>query len=283
MATINASDVKKLRDKTGAGIVDCKNALTKAEGDFDAAERILKEMGLAAVAKRAGRIAEEGRAFTYIGAKAAGIMELSCETDFVARNEDFVSKGSSMVQDAVENNKSSNDPELEAVVTGLATTIKENIQLRRLEVLPFGEKELVVDYIHGEAGKVGVLVKLALGSSSLRTDPKVLEFAKDLSLHAAAFNPAYLNESQVPKTYLQEQESIFKAQAAQMDKPENVLQGIVKGKVAKHLKEICFSDQPFVKDEKRSVSQVAKDLSKELGQGVELIDYRVYRAGEELA
>jgi len=283
MATINASDVKKLRDKTGAGIVDCKNALIKANGDFDAAERILKEMGLAAVAKRAGRIAEEGRAFTFIGSSAAGIMELSCETDFVARNEDFIAKGSSMIKVAVEKKKSIDDSELQGVATGLATTIKENIQLRRLEVLPISENEIVVDYIHGDSGKVGVLVKLKLGSTELKTHPKVQEFAKDLSLHAAAFNPTYLNESAVPQAYLQEQESIFKAQAAKMDKPENVLQGIVKGKVAKHLKEICFTDQPFVKDEKRSVSQVAKDLSKELSSLVELIDYRVYRAGEELA
>lgn len=283
MATINASDVKKLRDKTGAGIVDCKNALTKANGDFDAAERILKEMGLAAVAKRAGRIAEEGRAFTYIGGSAAGIMELSCETDFVARNEDFIAKGSSMIKDAVEHNKTIDDADLQGVTTGLATTIKENIQLRRLEILPVAQNELAVDYIHGESGKVGVLIKLQLGSDQLKTNPKVLEFAKDLSLHAAAFSPAYLNESAVPQSYLQEQESIFKAQAAKMDKPENVLQGIVKGKVAKHLKEICFSDQPFVKDEKRSVSQVAKDLSKEVGGVVELVAYRVYRAGEELA
>ncbi len=282
MAAINAADVKKLREKTGAGILECKNALTKADGDFAAAERILKEMGLAAVAKRASRVAEEGRAFTYVGAKAAGILEISCETDFVARNEDFAAKGKKLVTDAVELGKGADDPELLGVVTDLATTIKENMQLRRLEVLPLADDELAVDYIHGEAGKVGVIVKLKLSSPELKTNEKVLEYAKDLSLHAAAFNPAYLNEKAVPAQYLAEQESIFKAQAANMDKPENVIQGIIKGKIAKHLKEICFSDQPFVKDEKRSVTKVAEDLSKEIGGKVELVDYRVYRAGEEL-
>ena len=282
MATINAADVKRLREQTGAGIIDCKKALEKANGDFQAAERILKEMGLAAVAKRAGRTAEEGRAFTYLGAKAAGILELSCETDFVARNEDFIAKGNAVIQSAVEKGKDTNDPELQSVVTDLATTIKENIQLRRMEILPIASDEAYFDYIHGEAGKVGVLVGLRLSSDQLKTNSKVLEFGKDLTLHAAAFNPPYLNEAAVPKAYLDEQESIFRAQAQNMDKPENVLQGIIKGKLAKHLKEICFADQPFVKDDKRSVSKVAQDLGKEVGGTVELVTFRVYRAGEEL-
>ncbi|NCN05924.1 MAG: translation elongation factor Ts [Spirochaetales bacterium] len=282
MAEINASDVKKLREKTGAGIVDCKNALIKANGDFAGAERLLKEMGLAAVAKRAGRSAEEGRAFTYVGKSKAGIMELSCETDFVARNEEFTAKGTKMVTDAVELGKDANDPDLIAVATGLATTIKENIQLRRLETLEIGVNEMVADYIHGESGRVGVLVKLKVSSPELLNNAKVKEYAKDLTLHAAAFSPNYLDETKVPKAYMDEQESIFRAQAAQMDKPDNVMQGIIKGKLAKHLKEICFADQPFVKDEKRSVRKVAVDLGTELGGTIELVDYRVYRAGEEL-
>ncbi|KGE73795.1 translation elongation factor Ts [Spirochaeta lutea] len=279
---INAADVKRLREKTGAGMMDCKKALVKADGDFDRAETILKEMGLAAVAKRADRSADEGRVFTYVSPRIAGIMELSCETDFVARNEQFAETGTGMIKDAVESNKNADDAGLQAKATELATTIKENIQLRRLEKMEADATEKIFDYIHGEAGSVGVLVKLRADKAALLSDEQVLTLGKDLTLHAAAFNPPYLNESKVESSYLAEQERIFQAQAANMDKPAQVIQGIVKGKLNKHLKEICFTEQGFVKDEKRSVAQVLKDLSKELGGTIELVDYRVYRAGEAL-
>lgn len=282
MAVINAQDVKKLREKTGAGMMDCKNALEKADGNPEAAERILKEMGLAAVAKRAGKIAEEGRIFTFIGKNSAGILEISCETDFVARNAEFIAKGTQIVTEAVEHDLKADDPKLVDAVTDMATLIKENIQLRRLEIVPVTEREIAAQYIHGDSGKVGVLLKISVGDPALKTNESVLEFAKNLSLHAAAFSPAFLDEASVPADYLKEQESIFRVQAQALDKPENVLQGIVKGKLSKHLKEVCFTEQPFVKDEKRSVLQVAKDLSKEIGTPVALTFYRVYRAGEEL-
>lgn len=278
---VSAADVKALRDKTGAGMLDCKKALEKADGDFEAAERILKEMGLAAVAKRASRIAEEGRVFTNVADGRAGIMEISCETDFVARNAEFASTGTAILAEAVADNKKADDDGILAKVNDLATTIKENLQIRRLEILSAGSDEVIIDYVHGEEGRVGVLVKLAT-SAGLASNQKIRDFGKDLALHAAAFNPPYLNESSVPKAYITEQEAIFAAQAEGMDKPAQVIQGIIKGKLSKHLKEICFADQPFVKDEKRSVSKVAEDLGKELGGKVELVDYRVYRAGEEL-
>jgi elongation factor Ts len=239
-------------------------------------------MGLAAVAKRADRSAEEGRIFTYVAENKAGIMELSCETDFVARNAQFAQTGNEILKEAVEGQKVITDEGLLHGVTELATTIKENIQLRRLELMSAGANEKIFEYVHGEAGSVGVLIKLAADKPELLEKDDVLTYGKDLTLHAAAFNPTYLNDSEVDPTYIQEQERIFKAQAANMDKPEHVIQGIVKGKLNKHLKEICFADQGFVKDEKRSVAQVAKDLGKELGGTIELVAYRVYRAGEAL-
>jgi elongation factor Ts len=279
---ISAADVKKLRDKTGAGMMDCKKALNEAGGDFDRAEEILKELGLAAVAKRSGRATEEGRVFTFVGDSGAGIMEISCETDFVARNEEFASTGAELVKDAVEKNLPADDKGLNDRVAELAATIKENMTVRRLEKLSLSDKQVAVDYIHGEAGSLGVLVILDLSDSALKGNEAVISLGKDLAMHAAAFNPLYLNEEAVDAKYLADQEKIFKAQAENMDKPENVIQGIIKGKLKKHLKEICFTEQGFVKDDKRSVNQVLADTGKELGGELKLTNYIVYRAGEEL-
>lgn len=278
---VDAKDVKKLRDKTGSGIMDCKRALKEADGDFKRAEEILKELGLAAVAKRAGRSSKEGRIFTAVGAESAGIMEISCETDFVARNEAFAKTGTELVKTAVENSLSADDSGLAGKISELAATIKENITLRRLELVKLNSNQLVADYVHGDSGSLGVLVILELPSAALKTDKTVLALGKDLAMHAAAFNPLYLNPEAVESAYLMDQEKIFKAQAEQMDKPPHILEGIIKGKMKKHLKEICFTDQGFVKDEKRVVSQVLKDISETVGGEVKLVAYRVFRAGEE--
>lgn len=279
---ISAADVKKLREKTGAGMMDCKKALNEAGGDFDRAEEILKELGLAAVAKRSGRATEEGRVFTYVGDKAAGILEISCETDFVARNEEFAATGAEIIKDAVEQKLPADDAGLVQRVSELASTIKENMTLRRMATQELSDKQVVLDYVHGEAGSLGVLITLDLSDAALKSNGTVQTLGKDLAMHAAAFSPLYLNEAAVDPAYLADQEKIFKAQAENMDKPENVVQGIIKGKLKKHLKEICFTEQGFVKDDKRSVAQVLADTGKELGGEIKLSAYVVYRAGEEL-
>jgi elongation factor Ts len=279
---ISAADVKKLREKTGAGMMDCKKALNEAGGDFDRAEEILKELGLAAVAKRSGRATEEGRVFTYVGDAGAGILEISCETDFVARNEEFAATGAELVKDAVEKNLSADDKGMNDRVAELAATIKENMSVRRLEKIALSDKQVALDYIHGDAGSLGVVVILDLSDASLKSIEAVLTLGKDLAMHAAAFSPLYLNEEAVDSAYLADQEKIFKAQAENMDKPENVIQGIIKGKLKKHLKEICFTEQGFVKDDKRSVTQVLSDTGKEVGGEIKLTKYVVFRAGEEL-
>jgi elongation factor Ts len=279
---ISAADVKKLREKTGAGMMDCKKALNEAGGDFDRAEEILKELGLAAVAKRSGRATEEGRVFTYVGDAGAGILEISCETDFVARNEEFAATGAELVKDAVEKNLSADDKGMNDRVAELAATIKENMSVRRLEKIALSDKQVALDYIHGDAGSLGVVVILDLSDASLKSNEAVLTLGKDLAMHAAAFSPLYLNEEAVDSAYLADQEKIFKAQAENMDKPENVVQGIIKGKLKKHLKEICFTEQGFVKDDKRSVTQVLSDTGKEVGGEIKLTKYVVFRAGEEL-
>ncbi|MGI9255668.1 MAG: translation elongation factor Ts [Salinispira sp.] len=278
---INADDVKRLRRKTGAGIMDCKRALKESNGDFGRAEEILKELGLAAVAKLSGRAAKEGRVFAYVGENSAGLMEINCETDFVARNASFIRAGNDLVKTAVENSLTMQDAACTDIISELAATLKENIALGRMETIKIADNQLAFRYIHGDSGNPGVLIVLEL--SPMKKDEAVLTLGKDLAMHAAAFNPLYLNPEAVDASYMKDQEKIFRTQAEQMDKPPNVTEGIIKGKMRKHLKEICFTEQGFVKDEKRSVAQVLKDTSKDVGVEITLTYYRVFRVGESLS
>jgi elongation factor Ts len=275
---ITADLVKKLRDATGAGMMDCKKALVKAEGDFAQAEKILKEMGLAAVAKRAGRATNNGSVFTLVKQGKAVILEMVCETDFVARNKDFVALGSELCEDVIANGYTEIVPELEAKVQDLITKIKENMSLKRFVVWNLNENQLVAEYVHGE-GNLGVMVKLEADKSEVLSLDNVKEFAFDCALHAAAFTPRYLTSSAVDKAYVKEQTEIFTAQTLALGKPEKVVPGIVQGKLNKHFSEICFLQQPFVKDDSQSVEKVLAALSKEVGAKLALTDYIIYRVG----
>lgn len=278
---VTASDVKKLRDKTGAGMLDCKKALVEAAGDFAKAEKILKELGLAAAAKRSGRATNEGRVFSYVADNAAALLELSCETDFVARNEDFINFGTDLVKTIVAKDLNDEAEEIKSRVADVIGRIKENITVRRFKVLPIGSEEAAVEYIHGEGG-IGVIVKIKSDKSTLLADERVRSLAFDIALHVAAYNPAYLSKETVDPKYLKEQEEIFTKQAESLGKPENVLAGIVKGKINKHLSEICLLQQAFVKDDKQSVAQVLEKLGKEVGGTISVVDFLYYRVGEEL-
>jgi elongation factor Ts len=277
---IKASDVKKLRDKTGAGMLDCKNALVETGGDFQKAEKKLKELGLAAAAKRSGRATTNGRVSTATIPGKAGILELACETDFVARNKDFIALGDRLLEVILEKGKSAVDDELETMVKDLISTIKENMALKRFAVMELADNETTSAYIHGE-GSIGVLVRLAAEDPAVLADERLKEFLFDCALHIAAFNPMYLSDATVDSEYLEEQKDIFTKQVAAMDKPANVIEHIVKGKLQKHLSEVCFLQQPFVKDDKSSVSQVLAALAKELGTKLEIRDYIYYRVGDQ--
>ena len=278
---IKAADVKKLRDKTGAGMMDCKKALTEAEGDFAKAERILKELGLAAAQKRAGRATNEGRVFTLVNGKKAGILELSCETDFVARNAQFVELGKALLADLLESEADLESEKVQNQIKDAISTIKENMSARRYQVMEATDNEIIVDYVHGDSGSIGVLAKIAVDDPAKIDSEAVRNFGFDIALHIAAFNPAFLSEENVDSAYLKEQEEIFTKQAEGLGKPEKVIPGIVKGKMKKHLAEVTLLNQPFVKDDKRSVSQVAADLGKEENITIEIADYVYYRVGEE--
>ena len=277
---ITADIVKKLRDATGAGMMDCKKALVQAEGDFAKAEKLLKEMGLAAVAKRAGRATNHGRAFTLVKNGKAVILEMACETDFVARNQDFIALGEELCHDVIDHGYTTIVSELEAKVQDLLTKIKENMSLKRFEVVDVAENQLVSHYVHGE-GSLAVLVKFESENKDALAADAVKEFAFDCALHVAAFSPRYLDSSSVDAEYVKEQTEIFTKQTLALGKPEKVVAGIVQGKLAKHYSEVCFLQQPFVKDDSKSVEKVLSDLSKEVGSKLSITGYTYYRVGVE--
>jgi elongation factor Ts len=284
MADISAADVKRLREKTGAGMMECKNALVSTEGDFNKAEKLLKEKGLAALEKRSGRATNEGKVFVKINdaGTAAVLVELASETDFVARNPEFIELGETIASIALEKNIAEPNEELSGMVTGLATKIRENMGLKRLKLVTANSGEYLVKYIHGD-GNIGVVVKCGSDKPEIFKDDEVKAFAFSLALHIAAFNPYALDKSKIDPAYIAEQDEIFRKQMEQDEKlkgkPANVLDGILKGKMSKHLSEICLLDQGYVKDEKMTVAQALAEQAKKAGAKLEITDYVYYKVG----
>jgi elongation factor Ts len=261
-------------------MMDCKRALVEVGGDSAAAERRLKEMGLAAAAKRSGRATTEGRVFSLAnGSGTAAILELSTETDFVARNSQFVELGERLVSAVAESRPDAPTEHMRGLMTEAIGMIKENIEVRRFRYLAVEPGDHVADYVHGE-GAIGVLVKLNAADAAKAQDERLGRVAFDLALHVAAFAPPFLGPDRVDAGYLSEHEAIFRKQAEGLDKPAHVVDGIVKGKLRKHLQEVCLLEQPFVKEQKRSVRQVVADLGRSLGTDVAIREFVYYRVGE---
>jgi elongation factor Ts len=276
---VTPSDVKKLRDKTGAGMLDCKNALVEANGDYVKAEKVLKEKGLASADKRSGRATNQGAIFTKIGNNKAALIELTSETDFVAKNDVFRKSGQAIADKVHQEGFKEINDELTLMVKEAIAVLKENMTLKRIYLEDYSDNDLVVDYLHN-GGQIGVLIKLKCDSPKTASNEEVKALAFDLALHAAAFNPTYLNRDAVDPVYLKEQEEIFQKQVESMDKPANVIQGIIKGKLNKHLSQICFVDQSFVKNDKISVKKAIEEVAKSVGGSVELGKYVYFMIGE---
>ncbi|MDR0376895.1 MAG: translation elongation factor Ts [Spirochaetaceae bacterium] len=280
---ISAGDVKKLREKTGAGMMECKNALVETGGDFTGAEKLLKEKGLAAVEKRSDRAAKEGKIFVKIRDNGAVLVELSTETDFVARNPEFIALGDAVVDRVLEKGYTGPNEELAGMVTDLAAKIRENMSLKRIKLVPAGDGEYLVKYIHGD-GAIGVVVKLSAGSAEALQKEEFKALAFNLALHIAAFNPAALDRNHLDAAFLKEQEEIFRKQLEGDEKlqgkPAAVIENILKGKMNKYLSDICLMEQGYVKDEKIPVAQVLSDMGKHLGTVINVVDYVYFKVGD---
>jgi len=275
---IKAADVKALRDVTGAGMMECKNALVECNGDAQAAAKLLKEKGLAAVEKRAGRSTSEGRVFIKMNGTKAAIVELTCETDFVAKNADFLTVGESIVNEVLAKGYTAVNDELSNMLLDLATKIRENMKISRLQLVDIPSGAAASSYIHSD-GKIGVITVLGCEPASGAQNEAVKQFAYDCCLHIAAFSPPFIKREDVSEAYIAEQKEIFTAQTAELNKPDNVKAGIVQGKLNKHLAEICFMDQMFVKDDKVSVAKKMEQTAKESGIQLKLLTIVHFQLG----
>ena len=288
MAEISAALVKELHEKTGAGMMDCKKALAETGGALEAAVDWLRKKGLAAAAKRAGREASEGL-IGVIGKGAAGaLVELNCETDFVARNElfqDAVAKLAALAVDTggdLERLKSAPFPgaghNVADHLTQLVATIGENIQLRRVARLDVG-KGVVATYVHGSVrpgmGRIGVLV--ALESDA---DPKALgELGHQLAMHVAAANPAALSRAAVDAALVERERAVLAEQARASGKPEAIIDKMVEGRLKKFYEEVVLTEQVFVIDGKSTVGAVVEACAKRLGAPIEITGFRRFALG----
>jgi elongation factor Ts len=262
--------------------MECKKALEEANGDFAVAEKRLKEKGLAAVEKRSDRATNEGKIFIRAKGNDAVIVELASETDFVARNPEFIALGGTIADKALEKHYAEPNEELSAIVTDLATKIRENMSLKRLKLITTGENEYLAWYIHGD-GAIGIVVKLSADKQVNHED--VNPFAYSLAMHIAAFNPLVLSKDKLDPLFVKEQEDIFRKQmeadASLSNKPAQARESILKGKMNKFLKSICLMDQGYIKDEKITVAQALTDAGKQLGATLAITDYVYFKVGQK--
>ncbi len=288
-----ATDVKNLREMTGCGMMDCKRALTEADGDVDKAIELLREKGLAAAAKKAGRIAAEGIVEAMVGedGKLGVMVEVNSETDFVAKNADFQTFVKNVATQIAKKAPCCVDGEGDCLLkqkfyadesvtigdmlTEKIATIGENINIRR-----FDRREGICEaYIHG-GGRIGVLVEFTLADESKKMDAEFRAYAKDIAMQVAAANPLFLDESSVPEETIAKEKEILMAQALNEGKPQNIAEKMVNGRIAKYFKEVCLVDQLFIKDGDLTVAQLTKQVSEKIGTEITIVGFTRFEKGE---
>lgn len=289
MAQITAALVKELREMTGAGMMECKKALTEAEGEIEKAVDVLRTRGLAAVAKKAGRATNEGTVMALVSddGHAGALVELNCETDFVGMNDKFKAYATKIAEAVLANKPADLDAlkassyegeTVDEIVTDAIHTLGENIQLSRFAYVE-DEKDGIASYIHG-GGKIGVLVEFKLGDPSLASNEEFKLFGRDIAMQVAAANPVAATRESVPADVVEHEKEIYKAQAAESGKPENIQEKMATGRLEKFYKENCLTEQAYVKNPDQTVAQYAEAVAKELGTTIELVSYVRFMLGE---
>lgn len=288
-----AKDVAALREKTGCGMMDCKKALTEAEGNMDKAIDLLREKGLAASVKKAGRIAAEGVAYAAVSdcGKVAVVVEVNAETDFVAKNAEFqafvkvcadtiIHQNPADVEALLQCKAEGSELTVDALLKEKILTIGENIKVRRFDRF----EGVVTSYVHA-GGRIGVIVKFET-SDEIAANDAFKTCAHNVAMQIAALNPEYLDEASVPAERVEKEKEILKQQLAEdeknKNKPANVLENIVKGRIAKFFKEICLVDQAYVQDGSMSVKQYVDGVAKELGGEIKIVGFTRFEKGEGL-
>ena len=283
---ITAQLVKELRDMTAAGMMDCKKALVEVEGDLEKAVDWLRQKGMAKAAKKSGRATSEG--LVTVAASADGMHiamgSLLCETDFVARGEQFQTMATRVTQVILE--KAPADAEaLEALmgeeVTQLIASVGENMQLGKFaRFSKAGANDVVGQYIHAN-GKIGVLVYLTCGKAESASKPEVLELAKNLSMQVAAASPLALNAASLDQAAVEREREVYRQKAIEEGKPAQIVDKIADGAVKKFQKEVCLMEQPFIRDDKKVIADVVRETGKAIGDEITVTGFeRIQLAAE---
>ena len=282
-----ATDVKNLRERTGCGMMDCKKALTEANGDMEKAIELLREKGLAAAAKKSGRIAAEGIvvAIKDDAKKVGVVLEVNAETDFVAKNDKFVNFVNDVAATIINENPADVEALLATKMTGSEQTVEEEL---REKILTIGENMKIrrfvrfegdlITYVHG-GGKIGVMVQF---NTNVADNAGFEAYAKDIAMQIAAVAPQYLNEAAVPAEVVAKEKEILTAQAMNEGKPANIAEKMVNGRIKKFFKDICLVDQAFVKDGDKNVAQYTADTAKAMGGSIEIAAFVRFEKGEGL-
>ena len=287
MANFTAKDVKDLRERTGCGMMDCKKALTESDGDVEKAIEFLREKGLAAAAKKAGRIAAEGIVDTYVSdnGKVGAIIEVNSETDFVGKNADFKAFVAALAKLVADKSPADVDALLkleypdstmtvEEMLREKILTIGENLNIRRFDRY----EGSVATYIHG-GGRIGVMVNF---DTDVAGKDGFAEVAKDVCMQIAAVNPQYICPDCVPAERVEKEKEILTQQAINEGKPANIAEKMVAGRIKKFYKEICLVEQEFVKDPDLSVKAYVEDAAKKLGGSIKISSFVRFEKGEGL-
>lgn len=282
-----ATDVKNLRETTGAGMMDCKKALDENSGDFQKAVDYLRAKGLAAAAKKQSRIAAEGMVAAVVKGKMAALVEVNCETDFVAKNDAFRAFTETAANLAVDGNindveallnaKAPNGLSMKDSVSELTIKIGEKIDLRRIDLLKLDGEGMIGSYVH--SGKIGVLARIetdkdVTGNEDFRT------LVKDICMQIAAANPQFLNSGEIDENYKAKEAEIYAAQLKEQGKPEAMIPNIVKGKLNKLASEVCLYEQSFVKDPDTTVANLIASVAKNVGASIKVTKFIKMNLGE---
>lgn len=273
MANFTSQDIMKLRASTGVGMLDCKKALEATDGDMDAAVKYLREKGIASAAKKATRIAAEGIVYCASNNKASVIVEVNCETDFVAKSDKFVGLVDTVAQYILKNKIETAEQlvaekaMVDLVAEGTAA-IGEKISIRRFVKYDFGKNSVVDTYIH-MGGKIGVMVELEATSAN----EQVKSLAHNLSMQIAAAKPDVVSVDDVDPVALNAEKEVFANQARNEGKPEAIIEKMIIGRVQKYYKEVCLLEQPYVKDDSQSVKAVIAQVAKEAGCSINVVKF----------
>ncbi len=263
--SITASMVKSLREKTGAGMMDCKKALTECDGNEEQAVDWLRQKGLSKAAKKAGRATSEGLIGCIVEGKVGALAELKCETDFVARNEAFIALASKLATDVATNGAEGFAERVTADVNDAIATLGENMSAGRAARIELSADGVIGSYVHSN-GKIGVLVEI-VGSNDT-------ELAKNIAMQVAATNPVSLDASNIPAEVIERERAIHRQKTLDEGKPENIVDKIVEGRMQKFYKEVTLLDQPYIRDDKMAV----KDLLK---GGAKVVQFVRFGLGED--